>query len=170
MPSMDSTMPTFWVRLSRWTGHLLNHLLPDATEGKQLYIVVVCLQCTCLCLECRCRGFESHLRQLIFLRKSDCLRCAVLLCLVCFFLPSFSHLSLIHVHAYSLPCTTNPSKKLNLLPQALVANNLTIFFLSVFMLSEGGSRDNLLSSLPFLLLSHQILYKLTLSSTHCILL
>ena len=44
-----------------------------------------------------CRGFESHLRQLIFSRKSDCLGCAVLLCLVCltllasFFLPS--HLS-----------------------------------------------------------------------------
>ena len=42
-------------------------------------------------------GFESHLRQLIFSRKSDCLGCAVLLCLVClfdlacFFLPS--HLS-----------------------------------------------------------------------------
>ena len=42
------------------------------------------------------------LRQLIFLRKSDCLGCAVLLCLVClfdlacFFLPS--HLSLKHVH------------------------------------------------------------------------
>ena len=45
-----------------------------------------------------CRGFESHSRQLIFLRKSDCLGCAVLLCLVClfdlacFFLPSFSSL------------------------------------------------------------------------------
>ena len=43
-----------------------------------------------------CRGFESHLRQLIFLRKSDCLGCAGLLCLVCltllasFFLPSSS--------------------------------------------------------------------------------
>ena len=54
-----------------------------------------------LCLECR--GFESHPRQLIFLRKSDCLRCAVLLCLVVcltllasFFLPSY--LSLKHVH------------------------------------------------------------------------
>ena len=43
-----------------------------------------------------CRGFESHPRQLIFLRKSDCLGCAVLLCLVVvclillasFFLPS----------------------------------------------------------------------------------
>ena len=52
-----------------------------------------------------CRGFESHLRQLIFLRKSDCLRCAVLLCLncclfdlACFFLPSFSHLSLKNVY------------------------------------------------------------------------
>ena len=52
------------------------------------------------------------LRQLIFLRKSDCLGCAVLLCLVVcltllasFFLPS--HLSLRHVHvpiAISLPC------------------------------------------------------------------
>ena len=49
-----------------------------------------------------CRGFESHPRQLIFLRKSDCLGCAVLLCLVdclillaSFFLPS--HLSLKHV-------------------------------------------------------------------------
>ena len=53
-----------------------------------------------------CRGFESHLRQLIFSRKSDYLGCAVLLCLVClillasFFLPS--HLSFknmyIHLH------------------------------------------------------------------------
>ena len=45
-----------------------------------------------------CRGFESHLRQLVFSRKSDCLGCAVLLCLVClfdlacFFLSSFSSL------------------------------------------------------------------------------
>ena len=44
-----------------------------------------------------CRGFESHLRQLIFSRKSDCLGCAVLLCLVCLFdlacfLSSFSSL------------------------------------------------------------------------------
>ena len=52
-----------------------------------------------------CRGFESHLKQLIFLRKSDCLGCAVLLCLVIcltllasFFLPS--HLSLKHVSQY----------------------------------------------------------------------
>ena len=49
-------------------------------------------------------GFESHPRQLIFLRKSDCLGCAVLLCLVCltllasFFLPA--HLSLKHVHVH----------------------------------------------------------------------
>ena len=28
---------------------------------------------------CTCRGFESHLRQLIFLWKSDCLGCVVLL-------------------------------------------------------------------------------------------
>ena len=46
-----------------------------------------------------CHGFESHPRQLIFLRKSDCLGCAVLLWLVVcltlfasFFPPS--HLSL----------------------------------------------------------------------------
>ena len=32
-------------------------------------------------LSVECRGFESHLRQLIFLRKSDCLGCAA--CLVC---------------------------------------------------------------------------------------
>ena len=32
-----------------------------------------------------CRGFESHPRQLIFSRISDCLGCAVLLCLVCLF-------------------------------------------------------------------------------------
>ena len=43
-----------------------------------------------------CRGFESHLRQLIFLRKSDCLGCAVLLCLVvCLLLSSFLLSSLI---------------------------------------------------------------------------
>ena len=54
---------------------------------------------TYMCIEClECRGFESHLRQLIFSRKSDCLGCAVLLCLVClfdlacFFLSSFSSL------------------------------------------------------------------------------
>ena len=54
-------------------------------------------------LHVECRWFESHPRQLIFLRKSDCLECAVLLCLVVcltllasLFLPS--HLSLKHVH------------------------------------------------------------------------
>ena len=52
-----------------------------------------------------CRGFESHLRQLIFSRKSDCLGCAVLLCLVCltllasFFLPS--HLSFKNMYSKS---------------------------------------------------------------------
>ena len=56
-----------------------------------------------LCLECR--GFESHLRQLILLWKSDCLGCAVLLCLVvCLLLPSFSHLSLKHVHTVQVAC------------------------------------------------------------------
>ena len=49
--------------------------------------------------------YESHPRQLIFLRKSDCLGCAVLLCLVvCLTLLASSflliHLSLKHVHVY----------------------------------------------------------------------
>ena len=46
----------------------------------------------------KARYMESHLRQLIFSRKSDCLGYAVLLCLVClfdlacFFFSSFSSL------------------------------------------------------------------------------
>ena len=53
-----------------------------------------------------CRGFESHLRQLIFSRKRDCLGCAVLLCLVfltllaSFFLPS--HLSFKNMYTFIL--------------------------------------------------------------------
>ena len=57
-------------------------------------------------VQCACTihvQVESHPRQLIFLRKSDCLGYAVLLCLVVcltllasFFLPS--HLSLTHVY------------------------------------------------------------------------
>ena len=57
-----------------------------------------------------CRGFESHLRQLIFSRKSDCLGCAVLLCLVVcltllasFFLPShlsFKNMYILYVCIY----------------------------------------------------------------------
>ena len=42
--------------------------------------------------------FESHPKQFIFLRKNDCLGCAVLLCLVvCLTLLVPSHLSLKHV-------------------------------------------------------------------------
>ena len=50
------------------------------------------------------------MRQLIFSRKSDCLGCAVLLCLVClfdlacFFLPS--HLSFIKVDVMKVMCGT----------------------------------------------------------------
>ena len=55
----------------------------------------VYVQCTCTCthlhlhvctyhlLYMYIHGFESHLRQLIFLRKSNCLGCAVLLNLPC---------------------------------------------------------------------------------------
>ena len=52
-----------------------------------------------VCKNVECRGFESHPRQLIFLRKNDCLGCAVLLCfVVCLtLLASFFHLSLKHV-------------------------------------------------------------------------
>ena len=55
----------------------------------------LCTSYTCTCAECR--EFESHPRQLIFLQKSNCLGCAVLLCFVVsmallasFFLPSES--------------------------------------------------------------------------------
>ena len=37
---------------------------------------------TCVHVECRVSWVRVHPRQLIFLRKSDCLECAVLLCLV----------------------------------------------------------------------------------------
>ena len=53
--------------------------------------VHLCFLCDFLKLVCyahvhvHVHGFESHLRQLIFSRKSDCLGCAVLLCLVCLF-------------------------------------------------------------------------------------
>ena len=81
----------------------------------------ICI-CTCIhvstCIECRV--FESHPMQLIFLWKSDCLGCAVLLCLVClfdlacFFLPSFSSLiknmyayvhEYMHMYMYTCICT-----------------------------------------------------------------
>ena len=58
-------------------------------KGERLYFGTrYCLVDTHTC--------TSHLRQLIFLRKSDCLGCVLLLCLVCltllasFFLPFFS--------------------------------------------------------------------------------
>ena len=61
-----------------------------------MYMYMYMVERSVKCVECR--GFESHPRQLIFSRKSDCLRCAVLLCLIClfdlacFFLSSFSSL------------------------------------------------------------------------------
>ena len=57
--------------------------------------------------------FESHLRQLIFLRKSDCLGCAVLLCLVClfdlaasFFLPFLTSLKHVIIAHPTMPLYT----------------------------------------------------------------
>ena len=66
-----------------------------------------------------CRGFESHLRQLIFSRKNDCLGCAVLLCLVVcltllasFFLPS--HLSFKNMY-YVTACVLQSARHHNTL-------------------------------------------------------
>ena len=50
-----------------------------------------------------CHGFESHPRQLIFLRESDCLGCAVLLCLVVcltLFVSSFLPSHLMYTNTY----------------------------------------------------------------------
>ena len=92
------------------------------------------MYCVYTCIECR--GFESHLRQLIFSRKSDCLGCAVLLCLVClfvcltllasFFLPS--HLSFKNMYMYIIICKLTEREWLwfMLLPPAASApSNLT---------------------------------------------
>ena len=64
------------------------------------------LKCTCIV-----HDLYMHLRQLIFIKKSDCLGCVVLLCfVVCltllasFFLPS--HLSLKHVHVHTCTCSS----------------------------------------------------------------
>ena len=75
----------------------------QARSNKNMYMLMVSLfiRCTMRCeiwaqpaelqlversvWSIECRGFESHPRQLIFSRKSDCLGCAVLLCLVCLF-------------------------------------------------------------------------------------
>ena len=71
-----------------------------------------CAVCVCMCVGSHMnydvqivQYIYMHPRQLIFLRKSNCLGCAVLLCLVVcltllasFFLPS--HLSLKHVYMY----------------------------------------------------------------------
>ena len=84
-------------------------------------------------------GFESHPRQLIFLRKSDCLGCAVLLCLVvCSTLLAsflFLHLSLTlniynvhvcilleaHVHVVLEPFTSNALAVYVVVPKEMVA-------------------------------------------------
>ena len=78
--------------------HLCNHAQPSwpNTVGKLSNTIAVkhCYKAE----HVECSGFESHPRQLIFLRKSDYLGGAVLLCLVClfdlvcFFLSSFSSL------------------------------------------------------------------------------
>ena len=58
VPGIYAGSSTFWV----------SDIAPSVGFFSSWYV-----QCTCsaLCLECR--GFESHPRQLIFLRKSDCL-------------------------------------------------------------------------------------------------
>ena len=129
--------------------------------GQALYIYT----CTCtvhaghstlhLHTEVECRGFESHPRQLIFLTESDCLGCAVLLCLVVcltlsllasFFLPS--HLSIKHVllYMYQLisPLTIYSETTFNLCTtgtlQRLVFTSLCFSFNTCSCTSERGIR------------------------------
>ena len=72
----------------------MNHA---STLHVYMYVLYICIYMCSVLFSVECRGFESHTRQLIFLRKSDCLGCVVLLCLVCltllasFFLPSSFH-------------------------------------------------------------------------------
>ena len=75
----------YWPFVSYFTR---NELVQSISDLKQVTTNVGKGTCT----------YISHPRQLIFRRKSDCLGCAVLLCLVClfdlacFFLPSFSYI------------------------------------------------------------------------------
>ena len=65
-----------------------------------VYVCHVHVLCSVWSIECR--RFESHPRQLIFSRKSDCLGCAVLLYLVCLtLLASFFHLSFKNLYIYT---------------------------------------------------------------------
>ena len=77
-----------------------------------------------------CRGFESHPRQLIFLRQSDCLGCAVLLCLVVYktLLASFFHLSLNHV--LYIPSPPLPSPPLPSPPLSLRMDDILTEFIT----------------------------------------
>ena len=60
-------------------------------------------------------GLSTTRGSSFFLRESDCLGCAALLCLVvlfdlaCFFLSSFSHLLLKHVNSFLLSSSLNTS-------------------------------------------------------------
>ena len=105
----------FWKCDKRVGPWLRSHCLveEDAIHGSGVFQLHLSLQCLGVLLQSKSKvnistctyGFKSHPRQLIFLRKSDCLGHAVLLCLVVcltllasFFLPS--HLSLKHVHKH----------------------------------------------------------------------
>ena len=80
-------------------------------------------------------GVKSHRRQLLFLRKSDCLGCAVLLCLVVcitllasFFLPSFllhlSRQSLFQTASSGIQTHNTPHSRQSTLPAVHVRNRL----------------------------------------------
>ena len=86
-----------------------------------------------------CRGFESHPRQLIFhLGKSDCLGCAVLLCLVClfdlacFFLSSFSSL-IKNMYMYMYLSNAVVSANRHVMFHALVALKLLVSLISLLV-------------------------------------
>ena len=60
-----------------------------------MHVHVVIITCACIC----------HSRQLLFLRKSDCLGCAVLLCLICLFDFACFFLSSLIKNMYNVHCT-----------------------------------------------------------------
>ena len=120
---MSSTM---WARFSRAVGALLGnaftamawavveigiqttiqscHAIYTGALGSHVQVAQLVELC---CLECRVSWVRSYLKQLIFLWKSDCLGCAVLLCLVvCLTLLASVfplHLSLnMYIHIYTM--------------------------------------------------------------------
>ena len=60
------------------------HWVVNAWYNVQVHAHVHVYTCKCVCIYTECRGFESHLRQLIFLWKKSCLGVVVLYCVALF--------------------------------------------------------------------------------------